>query len=173
MKGKYSIDLPYGTHTLDVATMFPILLSLDGSPIQAINAGSGTLTLRKCQGTLSVDPSEPKTPYKFEVTSKPSQPGEHMRSLEEEPVPQPAPASNFLAQIRQKVRQDMGITREAFADHQSLYEIPDNEMFEEEIIEDHKKRREDVQNQPVAETESEGTSHSAEISEEPESSSSS
>lgn len=130
MKGKQTIELPYGTHRIEYATPHPILLSVDDRPVEAINTGSGRVVLRKFQGTLQLDPTEPKAQFKFDVTSKKSQPGE---TVDDVPPPQPAPPSNYLAKIRQQVKDSMGIMREEFDRGRTMYETGDIDLFEEDM----------------------------------------
>lgn len=122
-------ELPFGFHRLSYATTAPILLSLGGTPLKAVN-GSGTLTLRRCGGILEVD-NPGKAKYSIDVTTKESVEGEQFDEL---PPPQPAPPPNYLAKIRQQVKQSMGIVREEFADQgKSIYETGDVDIFEEDL----------------------------------------
>lgn len=132
------IELPKGNHQLKYATREPVLLSLGGTPIATLS-GSGRLVLRGVQGILETDP--PKAKVGLEVITRKNE-GEEFDDL---PPPQPAPPSNFLMALRQKVKMSMGIIREEFADHQSIYEAGyEDDVFEEERSEYQKKLREEA-----------------------------
>lgn len=142
--GKTKIDLEYGIHKIEVVNTYPLLISLNDEPIRALKGGNHRFVLRGAVGGLQVDPTEAKTPYQISITSRPSQKGEQMDDL---PPPQPAPPDNFLAKIREQVRQSMGVTREAFSEFQTPYEMGDTELFEEELAEKGKRLRKEAQKQ--------------------------
>lgn len=131
MNGKQTIQLAYGTHRINYATSFPILLSVNDEPLEAVQPGSGRVVLRKFSGTLQLDPTEPKKPFKFAVTSNLSQPGE---TVDQAPPPQPTPPSSYLAKVRQQVRNSMGLMREEFDRGPTIYETGDVNLFEEDLV---------------------------------------
>lgn len=131
MIGKQSIALARGHHRIRVETAYPLLLSAGGEPIRALAAGSHSFVSRLNDPVeLQVDPTEPKAPYSLLIASKEIPYGEKTDDI---PPPEPPAPDNYLQQLRYKVRQQMGVTREAFADRQSPYEIGDMPpLFEEE-----------------------------------------
>ncbi|AXL14851.1 hypothetical protein [Microviridae sp.] len=126
MNGAQSQNLTYGVHAIRVSTTIPLLVSFDENPIATLAVGTHKNVIRGA-GKLSFDPAG-KGEYHVNVQTKPSQPGE---LLDHEPPPQPAAPENFLAQIREKVRQSLGPMREAFDAQPSIYET-DSLLFEEE-----------------------------------------
>ncbi|AXL14856.1 hypothetical protein [Microviridae sp.] len=120
-------DLPYGVHACRISTTVPILVSLDSVPVKALPVGSHKLVLRGA-GKLEYDSSEKGGSTLIDIQTRLSRPGEE---IDDKPPPQPAAPDNFLAQIREKVRRDMGVQRESFADFPSRYEV-NHDMFEEE-----------------------------------------
>lgn len=142
MKGKNAIDLNWGHHRIKYACPTPVLISLDEQPAYAVS-GTGTIRLRNFEGKLSVDPTEAKQEYDLDITSTHSQRGEAVDP--ETPIPAPTPPSNYLAKLRQRVRDSMVTTREAFAEQRSIYEVIDNlDEFEEE----REARRNDASQEP-------------------------
>lgn len=131
-------ELPVGTHRIEYATVDPILVSLDGVP-QTVIRGKGKAVI-KGGGTLELDVTSKKK-FRFDVTSKESR---HKEVLDDLPPPQPPRRDNFLAMIRHKVRMEMGITRENFAERLSPYELrtDDGFLFEEEFQQLHEKKQE-------------------------------
>lgn len=116
-----------GNHTIRYACKEPILVSVDGQPIGAFPAGCGKFNLRNTEGKLEFDP--PKAKVRIDIVTRENN-GE---VFDDVPPPQPAPPPNYLAALRQKVKMSMGITREAFAEHRSIYEVIDDlETFEED-----------------------------------------
>lgn len=108
--------LKHGNHRIDYTAKQDFLLSVDGRPFKICKAGKGVVRIRNASGKLSVDPQ--KASVDFQVST-------HLTNDEprdEAPTPPPAAPPNFLAAMRQQVRQSMGITREAFADHKTTYE---------------------------------------------------
>lgn len=127
-KGPSKFILPHGTHKIRYQTTTPILLSVNEQPVRALNTGSGSFTLRNFEGTLSVDPSEPKQPYGLEIKTREFVKGEE---FDEAPVPQPAQSPNWLTQMRERVKMSMGIIREEFAEQgRTMYEVTDDEAEE-------------------------------------------
>ena len=130
MIGKHEETLPWGTHRIEYNTTFPILLSMDGEPVAVLN-GEGKKVLRNMAGNLTLDVTEPKKPYGFRIQSRQGWKGEKMDDL---PPPQPPAPDNYLQMIRQKVRQQMGIIREEpFNRGQTMYELGDIDVFEEDF----------------------------------------
>ncbi|AXL15617.1 hypothetical protein [Microviridae sp.] len=132
MTSQNEYELPFGTHRIKYATTAPILINLQNDPVRALPPGSGTLVLRNCEGLLSVDNTAPKVPFKFDITTRKQEKGEKVDNL---PPPQPAPPDNYLAQIREKVRQSFGVIREDFASQPTMYEQGDVDLFEEDLKE--------------------------------------
>lgn len=130
MKGTHTQALEMGIHAVKYNSPIPLLLSVDDVPVAALQAGNGKFTIRYLKGKLSVDPSDAKTKYMFEVTTRITQPTE---TVDNEPPPQPAPPANWLQAIKQRVQQSMAVQREGFAEHQTIYEVVDDlDTFEEE-----------------------------------------
>lgn len=113
MKGKHDQNLPLGFHVVKLDTSAPVLLSLGEQPFGIYPAGKHRIRVGLGEGTLSIDPSEPKALYNIEVHTKPAQRGE---TFDDVPPPAPPPPSNQLMAIRQAVKMSMGIIREEFAD---------------------------------------------------------
>jgi hypothetical protein len=129
IKGNYEHDLTQGHHRLEVNTTIPLLVCIDEQPVAAIAPGKFNKAFRG-KGKLTVQPSDAKTLYGCKVISS------HYTEYEKvDDIPPPAPPApeNFLAQIREKVRQSMGVTREGFAEHRSIYEMGDVDVFEEDL----------------------------------------
>lgn len=131
MKGKNTIELPcFGIHTIEIVSAYPLLVSNDQTPIIAHGSGRTKYVYRYQDGNLHIDPTEPKAEYDIIIKSRRTQVGEETDDL---PPPEPAPANSYLAKLRQKVRDSMGNTREAFAEFKSIYEVVDDlDTFEEE-----------------------------------------
>lgn len=115
------MKLEQGNHRINYTSPKPFLLVIDGKPIKICEAGSGTVRVRNVSGKLSADPQSVKPD--FEVLTRPA----GVEAVDDAPTPPPAPPPNFLAAMRQQVRQSMGVTREAFAEHRTIYE----DVFEE------------------------------------------
>ncbi|AXL14842.1 hypothetical protein [Microviridae sp.] len=138
MNGPHSEKLIYGVHAIRVSTTVPLLVSFNENPVATLAIGNHKNVYRG-SGKLSFDPAG-KGEYHVAVKTKPSQPGE---LLDHKSPPQPQAPENFLAQIREKVRQSLGPMREAFDDVPSIYET-DSELFEEEemaLAEQEKKKQ--------------------------------
>lgn len=127
LKGKQQFKLEYGVHRFNYVAPFPVLVSVDDVPVSIIGSGKGK-AVWKGEGTISLDPTD-KDAYGFAITSKLTSKGEQQDDL---PAPDPAPADNYLAMMREKVRQQMGITRENFTQMPSLYEMGNIDVFEED-----------------------------------------
>ncbi|AXL14837.1 hypothetical protein [Microviridae sp.] len=135
MKGKQNFHMIAGHHKITAATTMPILVSIDEAPETVINPGTSKHTLALTKPCLvSLDPSDPKKEYRFDVKSFETNLIEE--PTDDRPIPNPPPPNNFLKQLRVQVRRSMGLTREDFADRQSLYEVntmdADEVPFEEE-----------------------------------------
>ena len=154
MQGKQEFEVNEGVHRISVVSTFPLLVSFNDTPVKSVT--NGKFVVRSKNGIISIDPSEPKKPYKFEIeASRPTQDGE---AFDDIPPPDPAPPSNYLQAMRQKVRQQMGVIREDFASHRSQYEIGEAEpLFEEE---EQQKREEASKRAAQAELEAEGSNPS-------------
>ena len=127
LKGKQTFDLPYGVHRFNYIAPFPILVSHNDEPVGIIGGGKGK-TIWRGEGTISLDPTD-KDAYGFNITTKVTTPKE---AQDHEAPPEPAPADNYLAMMREKVRQQMGIIRENFAERPSIYEMGNIDVFEED-----------------------------------------
>lgn len=127
MKGHFSETLPYGNHRIVIGTPVPLLVSVDDDPVRTLAPGNHRFVV-KGGGKLSLDTTDAKAEFTCKITSRRSQPGEE---INDDPPPQPPAPENFLQQIRMKVRQQLGVTREAFAERSSIYET-DTELFEED-----------------------------------------
>ncbi len=121
-------QLDLGVHRVQIKTPAAALVSLNDEPQHMAGIGTHKIVLRG-SGKLSVDVGGKEKPI-VTITSKMTTEGEQVDDL---PPPQPAPPSNALQQIRQKVKQAMGVTREAFADRTSIYEMGDVDVFEEDL----------------------------------------
>lgn len=126
---------------LRVATAFPLLICINEIPIRAFPAGTARLRFRTHDehDSLTIQPTELKKPYGVSLEVRNRQKGE---TLDDLPPPQPVPPDNYLAMVREKVRQSMGINRENFADDDrpSIYEVPDDaDLIFEETEEDRRK----------------------------------
>lgn len=132
LKGHLKRTLPFGNHTINVATPFPILVSWNGDPVRTIPVGTHRFTLRQLSGELALDVTEPKDFYGFSIVTKESQKGELIDDL---PPPEPAPADNFLKQMRARVEQQRGVQRENFDGHRTPYQDAP-QMFEEELYQE-------------------------------------
>lgn len=171
MQGKHEITLQEGVHRIKTDATFPLLISLDDQPVRATSPGSQRFIVRGA-GKLSIDPSEPKKPYGFNVLAwRPSQKGEQLDDI---PPPDPAPPANYLQAMRQKIRQQMGVIREDFNARPSIYELGDAEpLFEEQEAALQKQAKANAlaesndAAQASSSTEPEGTSRPAEKSAEP------
>lgn len=145
--GKAKIDLAQGQHRITVNTAIPLLVSANEEPVRAIPAGTHKFSTWTKEVQVQVDPSEPKVPYYIDIVTHVSQDGE---KFDQEPPPPPPRPDNFLAQIRERVRQNMGVMREEFERHQTIYESGDVDMFEEDVnrklMED--QRPEDYEKEP-------------------------
>lgn len=132
MKGHNEIELEYGNHLIVYSTTQPLLISADDEPIKALGPGSGKFYVKGYAGKLSVNATNPKERYALNVTTHKTQPGEELN--DEEP-PAPPPANSYLAKLRQRVQQQMITSREAFAEHRSIYEMVDDlDTFEEDRV---------------------------------------
>lgn len=121
------MKLKRGHHTITYATPQPVLLSVNGQPATYLRAGSGRLTLRDMEGEISFDP--PKVKVQLDVVTRDNK----TEQTDDIPPPAPTPPPNYLAALREKVKRSMGVTREAFADFKSVYEVIDNlDDFEED-----------------------------------------
>lgn len=127
LKGNQDFDLPFGHHAINCQTPFPILVSLDDVPQRVLQAGSNKVVV-KGEGKLSLNPTD-KSEYGVSITSRKTQKGE---KFDDKPIPEPAPADNYLQMLKQQVRQQMGITRENFANQLTIYETGDYTVFEED-----------------------------------------
>lgn len=133
MNGKQHFDLEAGQYTVTAKAPINLLLSINEVPQKALSAGNHKFRFRTPNAVkVSVDPSDAKTPYLLEFTNVKKRPV--CEELDDEPPPQPAPPSNYLKALRERVRREMGVTREAFAEFRSQYELPDNvpSLFEED-----------------------------------------
>lgn len=129
-KGTFSTELKHGFHRVEISTKFPVLVSLGNDIVDAVGIGKHTLVIRNRGGRLSIDPSDPKGVYGLSIKSRDSQKGEAFDDLA---PPDPAPPNSYLAKLRLKVKNSMGIIREEFADRKTMYEVVDNlDEFEEE-----------------------------------------
>lgn len=153
-----NIELVGSSHTLTGTSQESVLLSWQGTPIGLVK-GAFKVALRG-SGTLSID-NPGKKQLHYDVKTKNELLGEPVDDRE---VPNPAPPQNWLLAMRQRIRNEMGTTREAFAERMSIYEIGDVDSFEEDLIEQKQEEIQPVQEHEPAEPE--GTSHTAEISEE-------
>lgn len=123
---------------IEIVTPIPVLVCVNDYPIWAFPPGRFVRNFRTHteEDVINVHPSDAKTPYGYAIEFKARQTGEPLDDL---PPPQPAPADSFLAQVREKVRRSMGVTREAFADRPigvaDQYSVDDDALFEEEEIE--------------------------------------
>lgn len=122
------MKLEFGNHQVTVHAQDHTLVSLDGVPSKVLAPGTHQVKLRQFQGEVSFDS---KKKVDTQVKSKLSQPGEKVDDLA---PPAPPPADNFLAMMRHKVRQQMGVQRENFGRQLSPYET-DTFQWEEEMIE--------------------------------------
>lgn len=127
MIGKFQTAIEEGFYRIQVASSFGLLISVNEQPVVAIK-GNFARTLRLPEGKLSIDPADPKKDYHFECSHAPLNRYDKVDDL---PPPQPAPPTNWLAQMRAKVRQSMGVMREDFAERSSIYET-DAQLFEED-----------------------------------------
>jgi len=118
----------YGNHMVEVSCTCPVLMSLDAAPVRSFAMGNHKFRVRGGPGTLTFDRSEKGAVVKVTIKSVPSTVGE---SVNNDPPPQPARPDNYLAQVREKVRQSMGVQREAFGERKGAYET-DSQLFEEE-----------------------------------------
>lgn len=118
---------------VSVASLDPVQVEIDGIPV-AVIAGKGKLRERLEGEVLTL---RSKTPFGAQVEMRPLQKSEPV-DLEEPPLPNPA--MNYLAKLREKVRREMGVTREMFLENDTGlpgYEIEDDTdgLFEEELSE--------------------------------------
>ena len=121
------MKLEQGNHTIRYACKEFVLISCNGDPVAALTPGIGKFNLRDFEGIIEYDPSKVKV--RLSVVTRQNR-GE---AFDDTFLPQPAPPPNYLAALRQKVKQSMGVTREAFADFRSIYEVIDNlDDFEED-----------------------------------------
>lgn len=92
-------------------------------------------TIRERVDAVEIRASSPK-PFGFDLQVRALQEDEPRN---EDPVPEPASVNNYLAMIREKVRREMGVTRESFDNDTGLpgYELEDDDpgLFEEEMAE--------------------------------------
>ncbi len=98
----------------------------EGNPVIISSADSGNVTARAPMMDARELTIEGKD-FGYEVTVR-----EHQTSepLDDRSVPAPAPASNYLAQVRAKVRSEMGVTRENFEQLPSRYELDEDAPYE-------------------------------------------
>lgn len=108
--------LKHGNHRIDYTASQDFLLSVGGQPFKICKAGSGVVRIRNASGKLSVDPQKAKVDFQVRTHETNDEPRDN------EPTPPPAAPPNYLAAMRQQVRQSMGVTREAFADIKTTYE---------------------------------------------------
>jgi hypothetical protein len=121
------IELGQGFHRLKYATSIPCLVSINSDPVSVIN-GKGTLPIGRVGGVLEIDVPGKDKPKVELLTSN----GE---DTNDDPPPPPPNPSNFIAMMRHKVRQEMGITRENFAEVPSRYELSEATQWEEDVLE--------------------------------------
>lgn len=128
IKGKHELTLTPGKYRVSYLCPSQVLMSLDDAPMAVLKGSTKTtLTVRK-DTKVSLDPTG-KEGYKFDVALQ-SPVAEHTDDV---PPPAPVPPSNYLMAVREAVRQSMGIIREEFADHKTIYEVVDDlDVFEEE-----------------------------------------
>ena len=140
-------DLEFGNHRITVTCTEAVLLSLDGQPFKALSPGTNRVDLRQTSGQLEAD-STGKAKVHLQVTSRATPQGEKLDDL---PPPAPPTPDNFLQMMRLKVRQQMGVTREAFTEFTTPYEDAPP-VFEEDLPEYLKQQRtnEDVRQEDEA-----------------------
>lgn len=120
-------ELKFGNHRVSYSARERVLLSLAGEPVAELRPGTGTINIRNGEGKLEIDP--PKAKVTLTVVSK----GRRGEATDAKAPPAPPTPPNYLAELREAVRRSMGVTREAFADHKSIYEVVDDlDKFEEE-----------------------------------------
>lgn len=144
-----TFELVGDVHTAHIIAQEECLVSWQGDPLGIVK-GASKVRLRG-SGTLSIDNPSKKV-VKVSLNTKQDFAGEKLDDL---PPPDIAPPSNWLQAMRQRIRNEMGTTREAFAERMSIYEVGDVDLFEEELEQQNAQGTQDV--------EPEGTSHSAEI----------
>ena len=138
-------DLVGDVHTVILAAQEPVLLSWQGT---FFDTAQGACKVRlRGSGTLSID-NPNKGVLNVDIKTKQQFTGEELDDL---PPPEMAPPANWLQAMRQKIRNEMGTTREAFAERQSIYEMGDVDLFEEELTEAQIAQQEELR-QAAAET---------------------
>lgn len=123
MKGKQEFEMLPGHHQVTSATTFPILLSINAAPYQVLNGNQKFVVKLEEAQTISLDPTEPKREFKFDVRTFPAH---RYEQIDDREVPAPPPTSNYLKALRAQVRMQMGLTREDFAEQPSIYQIGGN-----------------------------------------------
>lgn len=130
MKGTQEWNYVAGDHTISFASTFPVLLSVNHQP-RCVLRDNMKLTLNLSENSIiSLDPTE-KREYGFSVTSYPTSPKEVLDPTR--PIPAPPAPTNMLQLIRNAHRREMGITRENFAEHPSLYQESVEHLIDQEI----------------------------------------
>lgn len=128
IKGKSEITLEPGKHRVSYLCPTNVLMSVNDRPMAILKGSSKTTLTVRTETKISLDPVG-KEPYTFQASL--------MAPLSEDtddvPPPQPAPPTNYLQAVRERVRASMGIIREEFADNRTVYEVFDDlDQFEEE-----------------------------------------
>lgn len=131
MIGKQKLALLAGQNRLQINTKVPLLFSVDGEPEYACGAGKNKLIIKNEKDIeLEIDPSDPKAKYAIAIKYYDARKAE---KIDDKAPPQPAAPQSWLAAMRVKVRQEMGITRENFAEHRSRYQDEANHEWEEDL----------------------------------------
>lgn len=123
-----SRELPEGRHTLTVLASEPVLINFRGQPL-SIASGRFKTTLSG-SGVVEID-NPNKAKVSMDVATKGVSTSEQIDDRE---LPAPPDPSNILQMLRMRVRQDMGVQREAFGEIISPYET-DKPSFDDPVIE--------------------------------------
>ena len=147
MKGKQEIRLTRGQNKLQIAAPTPILLSLNDAPLRVVQGNATWIGTIEEDSLLSIDPSDNKAEYHVDIDHYN---GSRFEKRDDIPPPPPPAPDNYLQMLAIKVRQQMGIMRENFAERTSIYEMGDIDDWEEDQL----TRSKDEKNERLHEKES-------------------